>query len=447
MENNNDNNDNNAKIVSIHDVSSQDKIVSSHLTLEHGDNLHGYDIVSCAGKGRFSKVWIGSNMWTKVAIKVFRVGEDNLEEFLNEIKIYSLLKHECEQRKLNNGYNNYISEYVESFVHIARDLAFNARLHPCIVFRAAAGTLSDYIKYCERTYDAAIPEYDVKNIMRQVLIGLATMHECGIIHTDIKPSNILLLTPMEEEIIIAISDLGGSIIDNASDNYGTIGTTHYNAPETIIEMPFGRPVDIWASFVMCFRMLTGEYLFDVYAEMGISYGEDADDQALGGLELITGIKIEESNENTNINDELNNELNNENNNEMLVEVGSKDDNSKSSKNKKEYHDRSEDSDSSDIEEDIDLEKINYRHLLLIAKVLGYPPDEFTSNARKYYNRNGRLKNNPDITPITLADLIANNYELDEQVCKDIEEFLLLGLKYMPEDRISAQDALNAKWLS
>jgi serine/threonine protein kinase len=38
-----------------------------------------------------------------------------------------------------------------------------------------------------------IPHYAVKWIMRQVLLGVDYLHrQCGIIHTDIKPENILL---------------------------------------------------------------------------------------------------------------------------------------------------------------------------------------------------------------------------------------------------------------
>ena len=37
-----------------------------------------------------------------------------------------------------------------------------------------------------------IPEEKLKEMLKQALIGLKTMHECNMVHLDIKPDNLLL---------------------------------------------------------------------------------------------------------------------------------------------------------------------------------------------------------------------------------------------------------------
>jgi hypothetical protein len=110
-------------------------------------------------------------------------------------------------------------------------------------------------------------------------------------------------------------------------------------------------------------------------------------------------------------------------------------------------DSTDDSKSSGDEDDIDEEKIHYRYLLLIAKVIGYPSREFTSKARKYYNRKDKLLYNPNVTPISIVDLLMLNCSgMDVPLATSIEEFLLEGLKYNPDQRITAKQSLTHKFL-
>lgn len=50
--------------------------------------------------------------------------------------------------------------------------------------------------------DLAVPLRIVKAITRQILLGLAYLHEeCKLIHTDLKPENILISLPDVEEVV------------------------------------------------------------------------------------------------------------------------------------------------------------------------------------------------------------------------------------------------------
>ncbi len=388
---------------------------SSHCKLLRNDIVGGYQIEKPLGKGRFSTVWGAKKVGgydnngcynnTSVAIKVYRRGGNNEDFFSNEIGILTRINKYAEETQTEP--TNLI-KYLGTIAHIS--MTNGPKIHPCVIFEWAGESLSSLLKFCILEYKKGIPVHIVKKIMRDVLSGLSYLHKCEIIHTDIKPSNVLLGSNVEDldadNMKIVIADLGSSTFTN--DLFSIhVGTTEYLAPELILEQDYGTPMDIWASFIMCYELITGDLLFDVFGECEVTYGEDVDCVMLDLSEDTDLAEEQEHTENT------------ENN-------------------------ITDSSDSSGEEED--ETKVAYRHLLLIAKVLGYPPSEFCRNARDYYNRRNKLMDNPDIIMLPISELLYSNYQMEIEDCKQIEEFLLCGLKYMPDERITADGALAHEWL-
>ena len=71
--------------------------------------------------------------------------------------------------------------------------------HVCMVFEVLGENLLGLIK---RHQNKGVPMHLVKQIAKQILLGLDYMHRCcGVIHTDLKPENVLICIDNVEELL------------------------------------------------------------------------------------------------------------------------------------------------------------------------------------------------------------------------------------------------------
>ncbi|XP_060858573.1 SRSF protein kinase 3-like isoform X1 [Metopolophium dirhodum] len=142
-----------------------------------------YHIIKKLGWGHFSTVWLS---WDDVAhnfsaLKVVKSAIDYTESALDEIR---MLKSIYRHRDLDTNRTKIIQLFDDFRIDGLRGM------HVVMVFEALGPNL---LKLIKRTNYQGIPLYLVKHIIRQVLQGLKYLHEtCHIIHTDIKPENILI---------------------------------------------------------------------------------------------------------------------------------------------------------------------------------------------------------------------------------------------------------------
>lgn len=376
---------------------------NTHCRLSPGENLGSFTVTKVLGKGRFSTVWAAGGA---IAIKVYRSGFDNERYYANEVKILSLVTQHA-------VYCPHIIGYRGTFAHVSFGHGI-PRIHPCIVFDNGGDSLATLVRFCKTQYDKGLPSPVAKSIMRNILTGLAYLHDqCGIVHTDIKPDNILLngrVEDLDDSVVASIADLGSSTTtDDVFSNH--VGTAQYLAPELIIGKPYDASIDVWAAFTVFYEMMTGDLLFDLYDECDIIYsakGIAVNDVIMDDITSVqTGDDVASSNE-------------------------------APPPDLDESDDTNEDSSSGYDAAD---------HIFLITRLLGHPPSKFARQARGYYNRRNRLKNKPNVTPISIYELLLLNYDIPDDECVLIADFLLLGLTYMPASRITASKALSATFIN
>jgi len=104
-----------------------------------------------------------------------------------------------------------------------------------------------------------ISEPMLLQVMDQLLAALQYAHEHGVWHRDIKPANLILTQSGQ----LKVMDFGIARIRDAGITQvtSTIGTHGYMAPEQYRGQDFDHRVDIFASGVLLYRLLTGESAF------------------------------------------------------------------------------------------------------------------------------------------------------------------------------------------
>ncbi|KAL1266057.1 hypothetical protein QQF64_004084 [Cirrhinus molitorella] len=149
-----------------------------------GDLFNGrYHIIRKLGWGHFSTVWLAWDIQGKrfVAMKVVKSAEHYTETALDEIKLLRAVR--------NTDQNDPSREKVVQLLDDFKISGVNGT-HVCMVFEVLGHHL---LKWIIKSNYQGLPLPCVKSIIRQVLQGLDYLHtKCKIIHTDIKPENILM---------------------------------------------------------------------------------------------------------------------------------------------------------------------------------------------------------------------------------------------------------------
>jgi len=209
------------------------EVVSSDLAAE--TVVGRYKIIRKLGQGAAGVVYLGRDPYIKrqVAIKISQPTSENARErfFIeaqsagklnrpNIVAIYDAGTH---------GSSCYIAmEYVEG------------------------PTLENY---CNK--ENLLPVNKVVEIIFRVCIALDYAHKQGVIHKDIKPSNIML----DKGGTAKITDFGIAQISERTVEMGFFGTPSYMSPEQLKDEVVGSESDIFSLGCVLYELLTGQQTF------------------------------------------------------------------------------------------------------------------------------------------------------------------------------------------
>ncbi|XP_033858240.3 SRSF protein kinase 3 isoform X2 [Acipenser ruthenus] len=149
-----------------------------------GDFFNGrYHVVRKLGWGHFSTVWLCWDIHRKrfVALKVVKSAPHYTETALDEIKLLKCVRDSDPTDPKRETIVQLIDDFKISGVN---------GVHVCMVLEVLGHQL---LKWIIKSNYMGLPIPCVKSILRQVLQGLDYLHtKCKVIHTDIKPENILM---------------------------------------------------------------------------------------------------------------------------------------------------------------------------------------------------------------------------------------------------------------
>jgi serine/threonine protein kinase len=202
-----------------------------------------YRLERVLGSGAFATVWLAEDpaLEARVAIKVladnWANNADVRERFLAEARLLRRVNDPRLVRVFDVG----ISEDDDARPYFVMEYV-------------PGGTLADRIDSLS-TREAL--EYGVA-----VADAVQVLHDAGIVHRDVKPSN-LLVEDRETPPRIVVSDLGSAkLLAEASGVTVTTGTPMYMAPEQIHQSDgFDGRADVYAVAAVTYHMLSGHPAF------------------------------------------------------------------------------------------------------------------------------------------------------------------------------------------
>ena len=122
------------------------------------------------------------------------------------------------------------------------------------VFEFMEANLFQVMKDREKLFS----ESKIRNIIYQVLQGLAYMHKTGYFHRDMKPENLLV-----HRDTVKIADFGLAKETRSRPPFTEyVSTRWYRAPEVLMKSPnYNSPIDLWAVGVIMAELYTFRPLF------------------------------------------------------------------------------------------------------------------------------------------------------------------------------------------
>jgi len=170
----------------------------------------------------------------------------------------------------------------ERFAHEARAISAVEHPHICALYDVGTDGGVDYLvmqyidgeSLAERVRRGPIPTPEAITLAQQIAAGLEAAHERGILHRDLKPTNIKLTPDGKVKILdfglaktlTGATSAGQPTVSTSAETALTesgviVGTAGYMSPEQTLGGVVDRRTDAWAFGCVLFEMLSGRRAF------------------------------------------------------------------------------------------------------------------------------------------------------------------------------------------
>ncbi len=207
--------------------------------------LGRFEPIDVLGKGAQGIVYLAEDtqLGRKVAIKTLDKRRQDAEQLNQEAKNVSKLSHP-----------NIIPLY---------EIGFHQE-SPFLVYQYYEG---EQLKQ-RLQRETKLKQLDAVKITDQILDGIGYAHKNNIIHRDLNPSNLLI----DKDGNTKIMDFGISVISGTLTSSTEItGTVNYLAPEQLTNSELSPAIDIFASGLILYEMLTGHQVYAANNSMAVMY--------------------------------------------------------------------------------------------------------------------------------------------------------------------------------
>jgi serine/threonine protein kinase len=168
-----------------------------------------------------------------------------VDQSLDEIKLLKLINV-----NIDNVDDKHCLRLIDYFYH---------KEHLIIVTELLRENLYEVSKWSRTQGD--LPFFTLghlQSIAKQLLVAVDYIHGLSLIHSDIKPENILLKSYSRCQV--KLIDFGSScFIDDHLSSY--VQSRSYRAPEVLLGLPYGQRIDIWSLGCVFAELWTGYVLF------------------------------------------------------------------------------------------------------------------------------------------------------------------------------------------
>jgi serine/threonine protein kinase len=276
-----------------------------------------------------------------------------------------------------------------------------------IVMEHGGMDLRTYLNNHNKQYDdSGLDLLTIRIIARSIALAGNYLHKCGILHRDIKTSNILI----DGNMNVRLADFDTAVLGITASGYN-VGTTQYMAPEILLGCTYTQSADVYSFAQVVAGLYCESYLIDVDADSHRKMTFQLEEWIYGGLdEVIESLDI------------------------------NKDDD--------EYEDiLTDETTSTYISSSATYDEV-YNGIIFSWVLMGPPPDELLSSMQyyivgdelKYHNAHGNI---PTLGILKVIDSLVGEGEAGAHAF--VADFLSLSLRY--NNRATFEQLLSHPFLS